>query len=368
MLLFFVLTTSVFGKTSEISVDQDERFHEHLNDAFVTAVDYLTSKQDDGSWMSHPGITALCLTALTQASKIVSVEDRCLSDGYDFLVSCQRKDGAFVAPRVRHQTLNYSTALALIALAKSEDPKFREVITKAQSFLIEAQADEGEGYQPQEDLGYGGIGYGGDERPDLSNLHFALEALHASGLSKSHPTFKKAALFLKRCQDIEGNTLEWVGASGGFAYAPDIPSNRAMPSKREPSQDVLPHGSMTFAGLKSLIFCDVKKNDVRIDEAMRWISRNYSVKEHPNFGQNSIYYYYLTMAKALSVAKVNTLTLAGGIQVNWRKELAAELIKRQKKVGFWVNSSRLYMEGEPVLCTAYALGALSSLSLSERDN
>jgi squalene-hopene/tetraprenyl-beta-curcumene cyclase len=299
---------------------------------------------------------------------MVKVEDACLSEGYDFLISCQREDGAFVAPGVRHQTLNYSTALSLLALAEAGEVRFRKVIEKAQSFLIEAQADEGEGYQPQEDLGYGGIGYGGDERPDLSNLHFALEALRVSGLPKDHPTFKKATIFLNRCQDIEGNTLEWVGASGGFAYAPDVPSNRAMPSERLPSQDVLPHGSMTFAGLKSLIFCNVKKDDVRVDEAMRWISRNYSVEENPNFGQNSIYYYYLTMAKALKVAQIDHLTLTGGLEVNWRRELGEELLKRQKKGGFWVNSSRFYMEGEPVLCTAYALGALNSVLFSKRDN
>mgnify|MGYP002046225124 CR=1 FL=1 len=62
---------------------------------------------------------------------------------------------------------------------------------RARNWLIGLQADEGEGYS-EGDLYYGGIGYGGDERPDLSNLQMALEALDAGGLDKGDAAFKRA--------------------------------------------------------------------------------------------------------------------------------------------------------------------------------
>jgi squalene-hopene/tetraprenyl-beta-curcumene cyclase len=330
-------------------------------------VEYLKAQQKNGSWMSHPGITALCLRALVKASDEITPSTPWIEQGFAYLLSCQREDGAFVDPNARMQTTNYSTALAILALVERDDAKSKKAVQKGQAFLVEMQADEGEGYELEHDMGYGGIGYGGDERPDLSNLQLALEALKASGLPDDHPAYQKALIFLKRCQDIEGNTMEWAGASGGFAYAPDASSNQALPANRGASQEVAPYGSMTFAGLKSLLFCNVEKSDPRVKEAMVWISNNFSVSEHPNFGQNSIYYYFKTMSKALEVADVDVLTLADGQTVDWRDALVAELIKRQGEDGSWVNSAKRYMEGVPVLVTSYALSALNAVDASRAE-
>ena len=72
------------------------------------------------------------------------------------------------------------------------------------------QADEGEGYSSDHPY-YGGIGYGGDERPDLSNLQMALEALSASGLEEGHAAYARAIAFLERCQNrSESNDVAFV--------------------------------------------------------------------------------------------------------------------------------------------------------------
>ena len=44
---------------------------------------------------------------------------------------------------------------------------------------------------PQSDARYGGWGYGRKTRPDLSNAHFTIEALHDAGLKADDPAFKK---------------------------------------------------------------------------------------------------------------------------------------------------------------------------------
>jgi squalene-hopene/tetraprenyl-beta-curcumene cyclase len=275
------------------------------------------------------------------------------------LLSTQQEDGAFYDPKSRAPTKNYCTALAVLALASSEDRMFDEAVLKGRDYLVEIQADEGEGYEKDKDYFYGGIGYGGDLRPDLSNLNIALDALKAAGLPDDHPAYQKALVFLARCQDNEGNDQAWAKASGGFAYSPDLPTNQRLPNTKEAEREIVPYGSMTFAGLKSLIFCSVSKEDPRVQEALQWISRSYSVQEHPGMGQVSIFYYYYMMARSLEVLDQKTLTLADGRTISWAEDLAKELLKRQHDDGHWVNPQPKYMEGNAVLVTAYALNALN---------
>jgi squalene-hopene/tetraprenyl-beta-curcumene cyclase len=331
-----------------------------LKDSINQAVHYLRKSQKEGAWLKHPGVTALCLQAIFGCYRGYDEKDGpWIRQPVEYLLSCQQSDGSFYDAKSRAPAKNYCTALAILALTATNNPAYKENIARAQQFLIEIQCDEGESYSRDKDYAYGGIGYGGDERPDLSNLQLALEALKASGLPSDHPAFKKAMVFIQRCHDVEGNEMEWAGSSGGFAYSPDLPSNKNLPTDKSGGAVVVPYGSMTFAGLKSLIFCDVDKEDPRVREALQWVGANFSVAEHPNMGQASIYYYYQTMAKALQVAGINEIPRADGTVINWRQELATELIKRQAEDGHWVNENKKYMEGMPDLCTAYALNALN---------
>jgi len=51
---------------------------------------------------------------------------------------------------------------------------------------------------------------------------------------------------------------------------------------------------MTFAGLKSLLFARVDKQDIRVKKAISWICSHYTLDENPGFGTTSLYYYYMT--------------------------------------------------------------------------
>lgn len=320
------------------------------------AVDYLKSQRNDGAWMRHPGVTAICTQAIIEAHDETPAW---MEQSVALLLSYQQEDGAFFDSQSRSPTKNYVTALSILALVADDAVVHRQALDDARDFLVGIQADEGEGYQKDVDMFYGGIGYGGDQRPDLSNLQLAIEALRASGLPADHPAIEKAQVFLARCHDVEGNPMEWAGATGGFAYSPDLPTNRNLPSEKKDGREVVPYGSMTFAGLKSLIFCEIPMNDPRIEQTMGWIERNFSVESHPSFGQSALYYYYQTLAKALELSGHSHLNLEAG-KIDWRNDLAHALSKRQAKDGSWVNPSPRYMEGFPVLCTAYALNAINS--------
>jgi len=74
--------------------------------------------------------------------------------------------------------------------------------------------------------------------------------------------------------------------------------------------------------------------------------------------KEGLYYYYHTMAKALSAAGIETLTLKDGTRVNWRQNLARRLLDLQREDGSWVNESGRFWEKDPNLVTSYATIAL----------
>ena len=73
--------------------------------------------------------------------------------------------------------------------ADPEGKKYRTVIDSAAKCLVKYQWDESQGKKPS-DVVYGGAGYGGGSRPDLSNTQFFLDALIAAKVPSSDPAFK----------------------------------------------------------------------------------------------------------------------------------------------------------------------------------
>ena len=116
---------------------------------------------------------------------------------------------------------------------------------------------------------------------------------------------------------------------------------------------------MTYAGLKSMIYAGVDKDDPRVQAAVRWVRQHYALDENPGMGPSGLYYYYHTFAKALAAWNEPTLTDAEGRDHDWRAELVAALAARQQPDGSWVNGDDRWLEGDANLVTAYALLALS---------
>ncbi len=295
-----------------------------------------------------------------------------IDDGLDWLVSLQKEDGSI------HQGMlaNYVTSSSIMALAASDKPSHKAAVKKAQGFLLGLQADEGEGYS-EGDRYYGGIGYGGDERPDLSNLQMALEALAASGLEEDHEAYKRAVSFLERCQnrsesnDVridDGGVIITSGNDGGSGYMPgdskagflDLENGERVPRS---------YGSMTYALLKSYVLAGLKKDDPRVKAAYSWLEKNYTLDVNPGFDTSrdaraayqGIFYYFLAMSRALNTYGSDELTDAAGVKHAWKRELAGRLIAMQsKESGSWSNrNAPRWWEGNPILGTAYALSTLA---------
>lgn len=314
-------------------------------------VEFLLTVQKDGKWAGgHPGVGALCTKAILDSPLgITTANTPAIKQGLEYMVSIQRQDGSFSIPFSDSIAMNnYTTALAVLAMKADGSGKFDAQLSRARDYLVKVQKSENGGYKP-EDADYGGIGYGGDGKPDLNNLSLALQAMREAGLPSDSEAFKKAQVFLSRCQDGEANDQSWAGGSGGFVYRPQAAEGGT-------SQ---PYGAMTFAGLNSLLFCSVSTEDPRVQDALRWVKRNFSVTEHPGRGQVSLYYYYYTMSKALAASGLKEIELEGGGRTDWRRALADELVARQRPDGSWVNPERKFLEGTPELATAYALCAMN---------
>jgi squalene-hopene/tetraprenyl-beta-curcumene cyclase len=319
---------------------------------------YLRKTQEsDGSWMRYPGITALCALGFLRHG--VTDKDPSLAKACDYLASLAKPNGAIYTDQLGPaQALpNYNTALSLAVLSATHDRKYEAVVRKAQQFLSTSQFDEGEGFAPK-DRQYGGVGYGSKEdNPDLSNLQSALEALKESGYPKNADVFKKAITFLQRCQNrSDSNDQPWAGNDGGFLYAPSGESKADEYTKQPHSS----YGSMTYAGLKSYLYCSVSRSDPRVQSAWSWLRANFDVEQNPKMGSDGLYYYYHTMSKTLAVWGDKTLTDASGKKHPWGQELGRAIIRRQREDGSWMNQNGRWRENAPALTTGYALLSLAN--------
>lgn len=325
------------------------------------AINFLkTAQGPDGSWTSPeaPGISGLVAYSLLVSG--VKPDDPAMAKALKHLESFQQPDGGIYLPKSNHA--NYETSIVMLALvAANKDGRYDETLKAAEKYVRDLQWDETEGTD-QNDPKYGGQGYGKNkERPDLSNTMFFLEALEATGAKKDDPAVQKALVFLSRCQNLETEFNTTSAASkvndGGFYYTPALGGQSQAGTN--PDGGLRSYGSMTYAGLKSMIYAGVKEDDPRVIAASEWVQKFYTVKENPGLGQQGVYYYYQVFAKALATLGKDKAEDAEGQLHDWRKELAEHLFKMQNENGSWLNSTPRWYEGDPNLATAYSLIALS---------
>ncbi len=318
----------------------------------------IATQQPDGSWTSEkqPGITGLVTFSLMEAG--VKPDHPAVVKALKHLSTFVQPDGGIYHPETAHK--NYETSITVLAFrAANTNGQYDALLKNAVEFLRGIQWDEAEGADPSQPA-YGGQGYGRSKRPDLSNTAFFLEALKSSGVSGDDEAVQRALVFISRCQNLESehNTTEFAGKvnDGGFYYTPAGGGNSQAGNTAEGG--LRSYASMTYAGLKSMIYAGLTEDDPRVKAASTWIRKNYTVNENPGLGQQGVYYYHQTFAKALTAMKVDLFEDTDGTKHDWRKELADHLLQTQSANGSWVNTNDRWYEGDPHLATAYVLVAL----------
>ncbi|NRB75730.1 MAG: cycloartenol synthase, partial [Verrucomicrobiales bacterium] len=326
------------------SPDGDVSLKLEIERAIAKGATYLTGQQDPetGSWSDPtlPAISALAISALMGDPNLdLSKGNPAAADkGYEFLLTNVKSDGGIYGKGLA----TYNTSLSIMALAQSGKEEHLPVIAKARRLLINQQQDfdkRGE----TDNLFDGGIGYGGSyAHSDLSNTHFAMEALYYSQKVLADTEYDEsndfdldwdAAIdFVSLVQNSEA-TVERIGDGfglreedeGGFIYFPTNTKSDQIPIKGDDGKErtaLRSYGSMSYAGLLAFIYADMDRDDPRVASVMRWLQNNYTLEENPGMDAQGLFYYYHTMSKALAITGTKELVTPEGSKIDWKKDLA----------------------------------------------
>jgi squalene-hopene/tetraprenyl-beta-curcumene cyclase len=336
--------------------------------ALNRGLDWLAAQQkEDGSWSeaNFPALTALPLWAFSMSHHPKKAE--ITAKAAKFIMSNVQADGGIYRklPGKGGGLSHYNTALCMIALHSLNDPQYTPTVLKARKFIAAGQHFGNDVYE-------GGMGYDSDtgrNYTDLSDSVIAYESMRLTqsvedlrDKSEAHVDLDWAAAvrYLDRLQNKASSTND--DNAGGFIYRPDE-SKAGSTTNKEGVVVFRSYGSMTYAGLLSLIYADVNKNDPRVQSAFDWAAKHWTLDENPGMGDQGLYYFYGVLSKALAAYGRDSIPTKDNSQIMWRDALAKKLIGLQKVDsktghGFWVNNNNRFWEANDVLVTSYTLLAL----------
>ncbi len=368
-------------------------------------LDWLKANQSEsGAWSdeNYPGLSALGLWAMARSGREDLADSRAKAAAY--ISRYVQSDGSIYKPasggRGTGGLSTYNTAICMTALHAHDKVAFQKEILKAREFVASSQL-EGDSAP-----GAGGFGYekpvvgGRPGRADLSNTGLALMAMRLTqdvedlrpADSKNADVDWKAALAFVESMQIKApgtpddgafgyeasgerggqrpGSANAAGAQGMRPASPDTTREAAQRGERRgspqnggqgrPRESLRTFGSMTYAGLESMIYAQVDLADPRVRSTIEWAGRNWTVAENPGQGIKGLYYYYVILSKALVLAGDVDLVAENGAKIDWRKDIVEQLEKSKDADGFWANEDNTFWEGDPALVTAYAVLALES--------
>lgn len=335
--------------------------------AINRGLDWLAARQnEDGSWSdgNFPALTALPLWAFSMSDHPGKAE--ITAKAAKSIMRHVQSDGGIYRkiPGKGGGLSNYNTALCMVALHSLNNPEYTPAVLKARKFVAASQ-------HFGDDLYEGGMGYDretGRNYTDLSDSVIAYESMRLTqgaedlrdkSEARVDLDWAAAVRFLERVQNTAATGAE---NSGGFAYRPDE-SKAGTTTNKEGVVVFRSYGSMTYAGMLSLIYADVSKNDPRIQSAFDWAVKHWTLEENPGMGDQGLYYFYNILTKALAAYGRETIPAKGESQIAWRDAIVKKLVSLQKVdsktgQGFWINQNNRYWEANDVLVTAYTLLAL----------
>jgi squalene-hopene/tetraprenyl-beta-curcumene cyclase len=320
-----------------------------------------TKQQPDGAFgkREFPALTGLPLWAFAVSgeARYTNQADRAVA----FILTCVQTNGGIYAANAGQRATSlatYNTAICMIALHATGRKDLTPVILRAREFLASSQLKGDSVHE-------GGFGYerGGSDHSDLMNTHFALQAmretqeledLRPSGQKRVDINWDKALQYVSRLQYTNDASSD---DHGGFAYNPADPKANLI--QRTIRRIIMSaYGSITYAGLLSMVYAQVDAGDPRVRSMLDWAAKHWSLEENPGMGDTGLFFFYNVLSRALDAGKLDAIPRKDQPAITWRNELAARLIGMQKPEGFWVNKNGRFWENDPVLTTAYAILAL----------
>lgn len=346
------------------------RLNEQVQGAIGSGRAWLERHQNaaTGSWgnPAQPALTAMALLAITgdAGGQATAAQSVIVRKAYAFIRSQAKPDGGIYGKGL----VAYNTALCLSCLILDDDEQSRTLVPGAERFLQSHRSGLDGGAE-----GNGADGGGAGGRGSIAITLAALKELEAASTSPQTQAGKTAGLdwnaaikFLENQQKprpaTEGKTPGEVPTRENDALDTDgkgLNTQDSAPGRRI----ALRHsGIMTYDSLLSLVYAPLGGDDVRLDAFLDWLQENYTIEENPGLGAQGLFYYYHSIAKVLTIRKVDRLKLKDGTEIDWRGDLTKKILAAQRKDGSWVNTNGRWWENDPVLVSSYALLTLKQLA------
>jgi squalene-hopene/tetraprenyl-beta-curcumene cyclase len=375
--------------------------------AMQRGFDWMQAHQKaNGSWSdeNYPALTALGLWAFAGSGRAdrTAVCDRAAA----FIAGFVQEDGGIykkpTGGRGSGGLSVYNTAVCMTALHAYDRQRFAAPILRARAFLAGAQIQGASA-----GTSTGGFGYertpppppsraeiekrakerarqegqpepsqadidrfvammekrAGVQRADLSNTGLALMAMRLTqDLEDQRASTEKRvdidwSAALKFAGTLQNQDASDSANYGGFGYESSGDRGGVSTNRAGAAPALRGYGSMTYAGLESMLYAQVGREDPRVRSAIEWAVQHWSVTENPGQGSKGLFYYYTVMAKTLPLLGQGDLT-SGSKVVSWRKDLTTQLLKMQQTDGSWANTDNTFWENDPALVTSYALLSL----------
>lgn len=353
----------------------DVSYKNELRHAIDRGLASLQSIQDSNGWWSVPGepaVTALALMAFEgePSGRYSSNKPAWMERGYKHILDSVHPDGGI------HRTsmVTYNTSLSMMALVAANRPEYEPIILKARQYLIGLQTDFGVKGET-DNVFDGGVGYGSRySHSDMGNTLQALEALYYSKhlvedkkLAETRDLNWGAAIrFLQSCQNLPSHNPEpWASDDpqnkGGFIYFPGSSKADSVTNAVTGRVALRSYGSISYGGMLSYMYADLKMDDPRVRAVYDWLRNNYTLEENPAMGLQGLYFYYRTMTKALTAFGIDELELTDGRKIDWRRDLSRKLLDLQRADGSWLNENGRWWERHPSLVNAYVVLTLEMI-------
>ena len=333
---------------------QDDLTGDQVRAAIDGGVKYLLGEQNktSGKWSEFTagyrgGVTALCTLALLNSG---------LNDSHPQVAKALRVlDSEYAVDT------NYVISLQIMVFSTANPKKYLTRIQNLSDKLIARQYAEGPFV--------GGWTYGppAGNKPDASNSQFALLALHEARLAGA--TIERQVWARARMYWLSVNKTD----TGGFAYYPKNP--RGPADIRPPGFPFPPTGSMTCAGLASMIIVEENLNELDnngsiqccgeipsleiVNAAFNWLDKRWTLRGNPYESRNipdarHMFYYLYSIERAGRLSGRRFI----GENRDWYREIAKFLVERRQPFGGW-RGIKGQGEDNTEITTSFALLFLS---------
>lgn len=253
----------------------------------------------------------------------------------------------------------YATSLMISAFARIRPAGWQERLAPSIAWLRTQQllsADGWAGHSAQ-----GGFGMGSQTRMvppdpghvDLSMTRRAIEALAAAGAPPTDPALIEGRAFVERCR----------APDGGFIYSPVETALNKSPTAGDPPTNA-GYGSATTDAVLALLATGAAKDDPLIAGGLDWLRAHHALDRNPGLDGGPMEAFGPAMRGYYRAGAAIVFARLGGPE-GWRRALAEAVLAEQQPTGEWRNERALQREDDPLLATAFAATALSSVLLGD---